>query len=121
TGADGSVRVSFGDSRVRGFGAPIRVDDGSPEGRGDLAFLPDGSLLVGWMEHEPAQSSWRVRRVAPGGELGPSLLVAHVSSERSSGFMRMTSDADGVLLAYTETGPPRRVVVQRVMALASTR
>ncbi|NOT29790.1 MAG: hypothetical protein HOP15_04990, partial [Planctomycetes bacterium] len=41
TGADGSVRVSFGDSRVRGFGAPIRVDDGSPEGRGDLAFLPD--------------------------------------------------------------------------------
>ena len=115
------MRVSFANAHGRDFGTPIRVDDGSPEGRGDLAFLPDGSLLVGWMEHEPAQSSWRVRRVSPGGELGPSLVVAHVSSERSSGFLRMASDGGGVLLAYTEPGPPRRVAVQRVTALAAPR
>ena len=114
TGADGSVRASFADAGGRRFGAPIRVDDGSPEGRGDLAFLPDGSLLVGWMEHEPARSSWRVRRVSPDGTLGPALVVAHVSSERASGFLRMTSDAEGVLLAYTETEPERRVAVRRV-------
>jgi hypothetical protein len=114
TGADGSVRVSLAGRDGRGFGAPLRVDDGAPEGRGDLAFLPDGSVLVGWMEHEPNESSWRVRRVTAAGELGPSLVVAHVSSERASGFLRMTSDPQGVLLAYTETGAPRRVAVRRV-------
>lgn len=114
TGADGSVRASLADVHGHRFGAPIRIDDGAPEGRGDAAFLPDGSLLVGWMEHEPKLSSWRVRRVLRDGSLGPSLVVARVSSERSSGFLRMSSDEAGVLVAYTETDPARAVVVRRV-------
>jgi hypothetical protein len=71
------------------------------------------------MEHEPGKSSWRVRRVSPSGELGPSLVVARVSSERASGFLRMTSDAEGVLCAYTETEPERRVAVCRVSVRAA--
>lgn len=115
TGADGSVRVALGDERGRGFGPPVRVDDGAPEGRGDAAFLPDGSLLVGWMEHDSRRSTWRVRRVTPSGEVGPSLVVAEVSSERSSGFLRLASDAEGVLVAYTETEPERSVRVRRIV------
>ncbi len=114
TGADGSVRVALGDARGHGFGAPLRVDDGAPEGRGDAAFLPDGSLLVGWMEHGSRRSSWRVRRVTAAGEAGPALVVAEVSSERSSGFLRMASDDTGVLVAFTQTEPERAVIVRRV-------
>ena len=111
TGADASVRVSFAGADARDFGEPLRVDDGAPEGRGDAAFLADGSLLVGWLEHEEGRASWRVRRVWPDGRKGPSLVVAEVGSSRSSGLLRMLSDGNGALVTWTETTPSRRVVV----------
>jgi len=111
TGADASVRVAFAGPEARDFAKPLRVDDGAPEGRGDAAFLADGSLLVGWLEHEEGRSSWRVRRVWPDGRQGPSLVVAEVGSSRSSGLLRMLADGNGALLAWTETEPVRRVVV----------
>lgn len=118
TGAGGgSVLVSRADPSGRGFGATVRIDDGAPEGRGDLVLLEDGSLLVGWMEHDPELSMWCVRRVAKDGTLGPTLVVAPVSSQRSSGFLRMAGHRGEVLLAYTETLPERRVVVRRLRRL----
>jgi hypothetical protein len=107
TGVDGSVRVSFAAADGRGFGPALRVDEGAADGRGDLAFLDDGSVLVGWMEHEEGRASWRVRRVEAGGALGPVLTVAAVADDRSSGFLRMAADGDGALLAWTGTDPER--------------
>lgn len=116
TGADGSVRVAFGGPDGRGFGAPIRVDEGASEGRGDCAFLADGSLLVGWMEHDEGEVSWRARRVRPDGRLGPTLSVTPISSGRASGFLRMTTDGESALLAWTEPGDGGRCIrVQRVL------
>lgn len=116
TGADGSLRAAFGGPDGRGFGAPLRVDEGAAEGRGDCAFLADGSLLVGWMEHEEGEVSWRVRRVRPDGALGPALVVTPISSGRSSGFLRALADGEGALLAWTEPGAGGRcVLVQRVL------
>jgi len=113
-GAEGSVLVSFGDPSGEAFGAPLRVDDGAAVGRGDAVFLPDGALLVGWLEYGGRDSTWRVRRVTAAGEAGPSLVVDSTSSERSSGFLRMAADAQGALVATTEVQPIRRVVVRRV-------
>lgn len=115
TGAGGGgVFVSLGDAGGRNFGAPLRIDAGAAVGRGDVVFLADGSLLVGWIEHGRSASSWCLRRVRPGSEPGPVLVVAEVSSARSSGFLRLAADGTDALVATTESEPGRCVVVRRV-------
>jgi hypothetical protein len=118
TGAEGGkALVSLGDARGRAFGPPIRVDEGAAVGRGDVLVLPDGSAVVGWMEHGRTDSRWCLRKVRPGAEPGPVLVVAETSSARSSGFLRLAADGAEVLAAWTETAPERRVVVRRIRPL----
>jgi len=118
TGASGGhVLLARGDRKGAEFAAPVDVDDGAPEGRGDLAFLEDGSVVVGWLEHGRERSTWRVRRVRADGTAGPSLVVAEVPGGRSSGFLRLAAGAGGVWAATTETSPARRVVVHRIRPL----
>jgi len=107
--------VAFSNDHGRGFGAPIRIDDGHPLGRVSVIMLDDGSALVGWMEARGADGMFRVRRVSPA-QLSPSVTVARTSSTRASGIPRMVRTRDRIVFAWTaaEGTPQVLVAVARV-------
>ena len=109
-----SVRVSFSPADGSAFYFPRRVDEGASDGRGDCAFLPDGSLLVGWMGREEGRVAWFLRRVWPDGTLGAIHALAEVAGDRDAGFLRLAV-ADGFAWAlWTEPGAEKRVQVAKM-------
>lgn len=103
------VMAAFSTDGGATFGRPTRVDDASTLGRVDADMLPDGSLLVGWIEFRRGGSEFRVRRLGPDGTRGASMRVSAMSSERASGYPRLVRSGDTVLFAWTETGQATRV------------
>lgn len=103
------VNVAFSEDAGATFGQPTRVDDGDVVGRVDVVLLADGSALVCWMSGESGGGAVKVRRVTPGGALGPVALVAEADVSRSAGFPRMARAGDTVYFAWTRFGKPPRV------------
>jgi hypothetical protein len=115
TGVDGSVRASFGKADASSFGPAVRVDEGAADGRGDCVFLPDGSLLVGWMARDEGQVAWWLRRVWPDGRLGEPYALAEVAGDRDSGFLRLAVADWHAWALWTEPGAEKRVAVARML------
>jgi hypothetical protein len=99
-----AAHVSVALSRNAGsaFGKAIRIDNGLPLGRVDVEQLPDGSVLVAWVESTPDKNAeLRVRRVSPDGARGDAMAVARVPPERTnSGQPRMVRAGDRVVFAW---------------------
>ena len=109
------VRLAFSDDAGGTWTAPVRVDEGDPVGRVDVALLADGSAAVLWIERTAGSgAAVRMRRVAPDGALGAPMTVAESAAARASGFPRMTSTDGWLWLAWTAPGTPSRVRVARV-------
>ena len=92
------------------LGAPVRIDGGAPVGRVEATMLPDASTAIVWLERKGGNAEVRVRRVAPEGGLTPPVVVGTTSPARASGYPSIAEEGPrDVLVAWTETGPPRRV------------
>ncbi len=99
------VKVAFSADAGATFGAPVRVDEGQPAGRVDVALLRDGSALVSWIERTGGDTAEvRVRRVSPDGTPAPAITVAASSAARASGFPRMVIRGGDAIFAWTEPG-----------------
>jgi len=110
THATPSVWVEFAPSGGPETAAPVRLDAGLPVGRAEAAMLADGSAVVAWLERKGADAQLRARRLAPDGQLSPSVIVATTSPSRASGYPAIAvEDERDVLIAWTETGPKGRV------------
>lgn len=105
------VRVAFSEDGGRTFAAPVRVDDGDPEGRVDVLLLDDGAALVSWVERGESTATVRARTVSADGARSRSTVVASTSAARSSGFPRMALSGRRVVFAWTEPGEPSQVRV----------
>lgn len=111
------VRLAFSSDGGASFGTPIEIDDGNPAGRVDVELLADGRAVVSWLERTGGDSAAvRMRTVAETGERGAPWTIAATSGARASGFPRMVSVRDGLVVAWTATEPgaPARVRVARV-------
>lgn len=112
TGADDQprVQVAFSSDGGASFGDPHRVDGGAPLGRVDLVMLPDGGVIVTWLEGGGAEGS-RVfgRRVSADGPLEEATALVETSGERASGFPRMSLVGSDLYLAWTQPGEPSQV------------
>jgi len=99
-----SARVSVAISTDGGqtFGAPVRIDDGSPMGRVDIEWLDNGSALAIWLERVGTEGEIRARTITLSGDTGASQLVARTSQARSSGFPRMVTTGNDVIFAWTD-------------------
>lgn len=113
TGAADSpqVQVAFSDDDGTTFGAPIRVDDGSPLGRVHVLLSPEGSAFVVWLEQSGKEALLRARRVRPSGRAEPAATLVRTSAARASGFPRMAWSGERIVLAWTEVGSASRVRV----------
>lgn len=120
-GDSGRVNVAFSENAGATFGAPVRVDGGSPAGRVDVAMLPDGAALVTWVERVGGDvAAVRSRRIGRDGKVGAPMTIASSSAARSSGFPRAAVTGSNVLFAWTVPGRPSAVRVARA-ALAEFR
>ena len=116
TAADDSARVKVAFSNDDGatFGAPIRVDGGTPAGRVDVALLSDGDALVTWIERVGGETAAvRVRRVRRDGGVGAPVTIASSSAARASGFPRMAITGSNALFAWTVPGRPSAIRIAR--------
>ena len=113
------VHVAFSNDDGRDFTPPVRVDDGSPLGRVQVALLPDGDALAIWLEARKGEALVQVRRVGGDGVIGPAIAVARIPASRASGFPRLTLAGDRVVLAWTEGG--QRTEVRTAVARVTPR
>ncbi len=110
------VKVKFSEDGGASFGPAYRVDDGDPLGRVDVAFLPDGTGLVSWMERTEVDADIRVRRINAAGNVGPARIVSATTEQRTSGFPRMVVQNGELLFAWAEPGKPGELRVARATA-----
>ncbi len=123
TAANDSPRVKLAFSTDGGatFGAPLRVDQGNPAGRVDVALLDDGGALVSWIERAGGDDAVvRLRRVRANGESAQPTTIAQSSAARASGFPRMVVSGSHVVFAWTTPTRPSAVRVAR-LSLADIR
>lgn len=108
------VLVAISQDSGETFGPPIRIDQGTPNGRVDLEFLGDDSLMISWLEHVGEGAEIRVRRVATDGQMDPYLTIAPAVESPASGFPRMIRFGDDIILAWTEAAKTSRVRLARL-------
>lgn len=112
----GSVRLALSHDGGRTFSAPLRVDDGNPEGRVDVVVHPHHGVLASWVERTATGGEVRLRRISRDGqEKSLSTTLAATSTERASGFPRLAVAPDGaVLMAWTATESGRALRTARL-------
>ena len=111
----GRVNVAFSDDAGASFSAPVRIDDGRPAGRVDVAMLPEGGALVSWIERTGGDTAAvRARRVSRDGQAAAAITIATSSAKRASGFPRMVMLGDDAVFAWTEPGNPSAIRVARL-------
>lgn len=95
------------------FGRAVQINVGRAVGRVDSVMLPDGRLLLTWLEaSNPGKAGGLfLRSLAPDGTLGNPVLIAPAATARSAGFARITLLAGGksLLLTSTDSGEPSRI------------
>lgn len=109
------VKLAFSNDGGARFEAPVRVDDGKPAGRVDVALTSDGSALVIWIERTGGDTAVvRLRRVTRTGTSAGAVTIAQSSAARASGFPRMVIAGPYVVFAWTAPGRPSAVRVSRL-------
>ncbi len=116
TGADATGRVfaAFSSDAGATFPRAVRVDDGKPVGRVDVALASDGSALVVWIEGMGDAAQIVARRVRPDGALGAIVKVGGTTAARAAGFPRMAMTGDSVYVAWTEPTTPKRIRIAKI-------
>lgn len=102
---EGAVLATLLDPAIEGEKrSAVRIDDGRPVGRVDIAGLGDGSYLLCWLERQGDGGEVRVRRWTPGSARGSSHRIGSTSPGRRSGYPRIVALKDGsAVVAWTET------------------
>lgn len=96
------VKVAFSQDAGATLGKPVRVDDGNPAGRVDVAMLPNGDALVSWVERTGGEASEiRARRVRASGHIGKPLTISKSTAARASGFPQMVVAGRDAIFAWT--------------------
>ena len=115
TGARDTAKVQLIFSHDAGatFGAPVRIDDGTPAGRVDVELLDSGDAVVTWIERTGKETSEVRARIvrAADGVAEPTFTVAKLTLGRASGFPRMARRGSTLALAWTVSGPTSAVHV----------
>ena len=116
TAANDAPRVNLVFSNDAGatFGNAIRIDDGSPMGRVEVAMLADGSALVVWVERTAKGAEIRARRVKADGSRDEAMIVAESHAARASGFPQVVAAGDEIFFAWTEAGSTSTGTTSRV-------
>lgn len=97
------VQLAFSKDEGERFGAPLRIDSGSPLGRPAIVPYDADTYLVGWLERLPSgQVEIRIRRASFEGKLHKPITIATVPAGRASGFPKLVIHSDQILFAWRD-------------------
>lgn len=83
------------------WGAPIRLDEVSTEGKVDIELLPDGSAAASWVEFANEKATLQVRRVDASGARSAPVVI---SQGFVRGYPRMARWENQLYFAWSEPG-----------------
>ena len=95
------VKVAFSNNAGATFSEPIRVDEGNPLGRVNIAFGTEGAV-VSWLENKKQWAAIKLQKVTTAGKVGASKRLTKTSPSRASGFPILEKWNDQFLVAWTE-------------------
>ena len=102
------VRMAFSRNQGEDFAPALTLDDRHPLGRVAVVGAPDGAV-VGWLGTDGGQAVFSLRYVTADGDMGPKIDVGGTRASRDSGFPRMVTRGDEIVLAWRETGEEARL------------
>jgi len=101
-GEKGVVKIAFSKDNGKSFQKPVRVDDGDPLGRVDLIFDSKDEIIVSWIEKTENSAELRAAKVNFIGKSGSSIILCEISPANTSGFPKLATNNNKILLAWTE-------------------
>ncbi|HSR38528.1 MAG TPA: hypothetical protein VLL95_06395 [Phnomibacter sp.] len=93
-----SVHLVFSNDGGKTFGSPVRIDEGRPIGRVEVAWLNDHEVAAIWMENDEI----KLLSVSDKGKTGTVRSVAASSSKRAAGFPQLTKYGNKLVFAWTD-------------------
>lgn len=106
---DPVVKLAISTDGGESFNEPVVAAREHALGRADLLVGDDGQIYASWLAGIEGRGYVMLRSVSAEGELGEPVRVGITSSSRRSGFPRMSTSEDGLILAWTQTEPLIRV------------
>lgn len=113
-GGFAQVKLGFSSNAGADFGQPIVVSEGATNGRVGLDHLPNGDVVVSWMDTKDEQALIMAARYDSQGVLINKMQVAETSAARASGFPVVTCHGEEIVMAWTETGEQSQVKTARI-------
>lgn len=109
------VYVAFSRDAGATFGTAIRIDDGKPIGRVDVAMLDADRAFATWIEQTAGGAEIRGRVVSRKLSRDSAIKLADSSAARAAGFPRITLLGRDVIVAWTDqTATQKRIRIARV-------
>jgi len=102
------VKLAFSNDGGTSFANPIRVDEGNAIGRVQVVLIPGHSAVAFWLEHLSGTTRLLARAVHDDGVMETPV---EVSRGTDLSYPHAASATDGILIAWSEGSPVRRVHV----------
>jgi hypothetical protein len=91
------------------FGKKIRVDEGKPLGRVDIASRANGGAVVSWVERGAKGNELRIREIAANATAAAPVNASGTSGVGSGAFPRMVRSGEDIIVAWTDSSRPPQV------------
>jgi hypothetical protein len=91
------------------FGKKIRIDEGKPQGRVDIASRANGGAVVSWVERGAKGNELRIREIAANATAAAPVNASGTSGVGSGAFPRMVRSGEDIVVAWTDNSRPPQV------------
>jgi hypothetical protein len=91
------------------FGKKVRIDEGKPLGRVDIASRASGGAVVSWVERGAKASEVRIREITANGVAAAPVNVSGMAGVASGAFPRMVRSGDDMVITWTDASNPPQV------------
>jgi len=104
TAPDGEsqMNVAFSNNQGKTFSDPIRVDAGQSQGRVDLEWLDEKTVVASWLDAKEEYSSIVYRKIETNGTLSKISYVESLGGGRGIGYPQFELLEDKILFMWTD-------------------
>jgi len=104
TAPDGEsqINVAFSNNQGKTFSDPIRVDGGQSQGRVDLEWLNEKTVVASWLDAKEEYSSIVYRKIETNGTLSEISYVESLGGGRGIGYPQFELMEDKILFVWTD-------------------
>lgn len=98
---ESQINVAFSSDKGKTFSDPIRVDAGKSQGRVDLQWIDENTVLASWLEADQENSSIVYRKIATNGILSEMTSIETLGGGRGIGYPQMEIAGNQILFLWT--------------------